>query len=164
MPIVGCNYKKIMLERKDNASGNINIKNNIAIKDVEEKEFALGKAKQQGLRFNFEFTTDYEPNIGNISILGEVLFLDEPKKVKELAANWKKNKKVEPEVMQQVLNTALNKCNIKALILSEDLNLPPPIPLPRVNIEKKGQDKENKNLVKQDKNSASQQNTQSYIG
>ncbi|MBS3157831.1 hypothetical protein J4206_00920 [Candidatus Woesearchaeota archaeon] len=161
MPIVGCNYRKITLERKDNVSGNINIKNNIAIKDVEEKEFALGKAKQQGLKFNFEFTTEYEPNIGTINILGEVLFLDEPKKVKELAASWKKNKKLEPEVMQQVLNTALNKCNVKALILSEDINLPPPIPLPRVNIEKKG-DKTDKS-DKQDKSQANSA-AQSYIG
>ena len=163
MGIVGCNYRKITLERKDNATGNINIKNNIAIKDVEEKEFALGRAKQNGLRFNFEFTTDYEPNIGNISIIGEVLFLDEEKKVKELAANWKKNKKIDTEIMQQVLNTALNKCNIKALILSEDLNLPPPIPLPRVNIEKKSNDKEEKIAIKQDKGQASAV-TQSYIG
>ncbi len=161
MPIVGCNYRKITLERKDNVTGNINIKNNIAIKDVEEKEFALGKVKQQGLKFNFEFTTEYEPNIGTINIFGEVLYLDEPKKVKELAANWKKNKKVEPDVMQQVLNTALNKCNVKALILSEDINLPPPIPLPRVNIEKKGDKSERAD--KQDK-SQSNLNTQSYIG
>ncbi|MBI2136019.1 hypothetical protein HYU06_03040 [Candidatus Woesearchaeota archaeon] len=157
MPIVGCNYRKITLERRDNVAGNINIKNNIAIKDVEEKEFALGKAKQQGLKFNFEFTTEYEPNIGTINIFGEVLYLDEPKKIKELAASWKKNKKVEPDVMQQVLNTALSKCNVKALILSEDINLPPPIPLPRVSIEKK-------NEGKADKNTAVQQNTQSYIG
>ena len=155
MPIVGCNYRKITLERKENVTGNINIKNNIAIKDVEEKEFALGKAKQQGLRFSFEFTTEYEPNIGTINILGEVLFLDEPKKIKELAASWKKNKKVEPDVMQQVLNTALSKCNVKALILAEDINLPSPIPLPRVSIEKKAD--------KQDK-SQGNSNTQSYIG
>src|SRR3989338_2068198 len=161
MPIVGCNYRKITLERKENVTGNINIKNNIAIKDVEEKEFALGKVKQQGLKFNFEFTTEYEPNIGTINILGEVLFLDEPKKVKELAASWKKNKKLEPEVMQQVLNTALNKCNVKELILSEDINLPPPIPLPRVNIEKKG-DKTDKS-DKQDKSEANSA-AQSYIG
>ncbi|HIH43487.1 TPA: hypothetical protein HA246_07660 [Candidatus Woesearchaeota archaeon] len=161
MPIVGCNYRKITLERKDNVTGNINIKNNIAIKDVEEKEFALGKAKQQGLKFNFEFTTEYEPNIGTINILGEVLFLDEPKKVKELAASWKKNKKLEPEIMQQVLNTALNKCNVKALILSEDINLPPPIPLPRVNIEKKGDKSEGSG--KQDKSQANSA-AQSYIG
>ena len=161
MPIVGCNYRKITLERKENVTGNINIKNNIAIKDVEEKEFALGKAKQQGLKFNFEFTTEYEPNIGTINIFGEVLYLDEPKKIKELAASWKKNKKVEPDVMQQVLNTALSKCNVKALILAEDINLPSPIPLPRVSIEKKGDKSEGSG--KQDKSQATQ-NTQSYIG
>ena len=36
------------------------------------------------------------------------------------------------EVMEQVINTALNKSNVEALILSRDINLPPPIPLPKI--------------------------------
>ena len=31
-----------------------------------------------------------------------------------------------------LLNSILNKCNVQALILSQDINLPPPIPLPKV--------------------------------
>ena len=125
------------MERGKKFSGNLSIKNNIAIKDIAEKDFNVGSNKQKGLVFNVEFTASYEPDAATINLLGEVLYLTEPKKIKPIVSSWTKDKKVEPELMQQVLNTALNKCNIKALILSQDLNLPPPIPLPRVNIEKK---------------------------
>jgi len=137
MAIVGFNFTKILLERGKKFSGNLSIKNNIAIKDIAEKDFNVGSNKQKGLVFNVEFTASYEPDAATINLLGEVLYLTEPKKIKPIVSSWTKDKKVEPELMQQVLNTALNKCNIKALILSQDLNLPPPIPLPRVNIEKK---------------------------
>ena len=45
--------------------------------------------------------------------------------------SWKKNKKIGDEkVALQVLTTILTKCNIKALTLSQEIGLPPPIPLP----------------------------------
>jgi hypothetical protein len=34
--------------------------------------------------------------------------------------------------MENILNSILTKCNIQALILSQDVNLPSPIPLPKV--------------------------------
>ena len=49
---------------------------------------------------------------------------------------WKKNKAIPKEAMTAVINTALTKCNIQALILSQQVNLPPPIPLPKVGAKK----------------------------
>lgn len=54
------------------------------------------------------------------------------KNVKEILAVWKKDKKVSDAIMAQILNMALNKCNVKALVLADDLSLPPPIPLPKI--------------------------------
>jgi len=45
--------------------------------------------------------------------------------------------KVPKDIMSGVLNTVLTKCNIEALILSQKVNLPPPIPLPSVRQEAK---------------------------
>ena len=42
------------------------------------------------------------------------------------------SKKVPKDVMTAILNTVLTKCNIEALILSQKVNLPAPIPLPAV--------------------------------
>ncbi|MBI2658791.1 hypothetical protein HYX05_01660 [Candidatus Woesearchaeota archaeon] len=61
--------------------------------------------------------------------------MEDPKKIKELLASWKKDKKVPKELMAGLLNTILTKCNIQALILSQEINLPAPIPMPKVQIQ-----------------------------
>jgi len=45
-----------------------------------------------------------------------------------------KDKKLPKEIMAGLLNTKLTKCNIQALILSQEINLPAPIPLPKVQV------------------------------
>jgi len=131
--IVGFGFTKLSAERKEAAKGKIDINNNVTIKNVEEDNFSMGKDKQQNiLRFIFEFTSKYEPNIGNILFEGELLYMEEPKKSKEILASWKKDKKLPKEIMAGLLNTILTKSNIQALILSQEINLPSPIPLPKV--------------------------------
>ena len=133
--IVGFGFTKLSAEKKENAKGKIDINNNVSIKDVLEENFALGKDKQQNIiKFLFEFTSKYEPNVGDILFEGELLYMEEPKKAKEILADWKKNKKLPKDLMAGLLNTILTKCNIQALILSQQVNLPPPIPLPKVQI------------------------------
>lgn len=137
MTIVGFNYTKIHVERKSSVKGKINIKNNVAIKKVEKSDLSLGgsgSAKQAGLKFMFEFTCIYDPKIGEISLAGEVFWLDKEENVKKILSGWKKNKKIQKEISVPILNTVLQKCNIQALMLSRDINLPPPIPLPKVNV------------------------------
>ena len=134
MTIVGFNFTSLNAEKKDAIKGKISINNNVVIKDVEEKDLSLGMSKQQSLRFIFEFISKYDPNVGSITLTGDVLFIEEAKKIKEIIAGWKKNKKLPKEVTSKVLNTVLGKCNVQALILSEQINLPPPIPLPRVQV------------------------------
>ncbi|MDP7476100.1 MAG: hypothetical protein QF655_00510 [Candidatus Woesearchaeota archaeon] len=132
MTIVGFNFTKLEAEKKDMIKGKINVSNNVTISKVEEKKLAIGNDKQKVLAFTFEFVSKYEPNIGSIKFTGDVLFMDDSKKVKEILDGWEKDKKLPKEIMPGILNTALNKCNIQALILSEQINLPPPIPLPKV--------------------------------
>lgn len=134
MTIVSFNFTSLSAEKKDDIKGKVNINNNVVIKDLEQKDFSLGTNKQQALKFIFEFVSKYDPNIGNITLMGNVLFIEEAKKIKEILDGWKKNKKLPKEVTSKVLNTVLGKCNVQALILSEQLNLPPPIPLPKVQV------------------------------
>ena len=137
MPIFGFNYIKIDVEKKKSVKGNVNIHNNVTIKNVEKSDVDISNDKQQVARFNFEFTSKYEPEIGKIVLGGNILYLDEQKKIKEILDTWKKEKRVEKELMTTILNTILAKCNIQALILSESVNLPPPIPLPKVEVNAK---------------------------
>ena len=131
--IVGFGFTKLSAEKFEAAKGKIDINNNVSIKDVQEDDFSLGKDKKQNvLRFIFEFTSKYEPNVGTILFEGELLYMEEPKKAKEILNDWKKDKKIPKEMMTGMLNTILSKCNVHALILSHDVNLPPPIPMPKV--------------------------------
>ncbi len=133
--IVGFGFTKLSAERHEAAKGKIDINNNVTIKDIKEDDLSLGKDKQTVLRFVFEFTSKYEPSVGTILFEGELLYMEEPKKAKELLSSWKKDKKIPKELMQGMLNTILTKCNVQALILSQEVNLPPPIPLPKVQIQ-----------------------------
>lgn len=130
--IVGFNFTRISAEKMEGYKGKIDINNNVAIKDVLQEDISLGKEKQNIIKFKFEFTSKYEPSLGMILFEGNVLYLDEPKKVREIVASWKKDKKIPKELMALLLNQIMTKCNIHAIVLSQDINLPPPIPLPKV--------------------------------
>src|SRR3989344_3335062 len=123
MAVVGFNFNNINVEKKEAGKGKISISNNVAIKNIEQKDFSLGKQSQSALKFTFEFTSKYDPKIGNILLGGDILYLGDAKKNKEVLDEWKKSKKVSPEIMASVLNTVLAKCNIKALILSQEEKL-----------------------------------------
>ena len=131
--IVGFGFTKLSAEKHEAAKGKIDINNNVSIRDVREDSFSLGKDKQQNvLKFMFEFASKYEPSVGTILFEGELLYMEEPKKAKEILGSWKKSKEIPKELMAVLLNTILTKCNVQALILSQEVNLPPPIPMPRV--------------------------------
>ncbi len=132
MTILGFNFNQIKVSRKEGIKGKINIKNNVVIKDVKEHDLNLGDKSQSALKFLFEFSSKYEPDLGEIILGGDLLFMESSAKTKAIMDDWKKSKKVPKDVMTGILNTVLTKCNIEALILSQKVNLPPPIPLPSV--------------------------------
>lgn len=135
MTIVGFNFTSVNAQRKNDVKGKVNINNNVAIKSVEEKDLNLGSNKQKSLKFVFEFISKYNPDIGSVTLVGDVLLIEEAKKIKEIMDQWNKEKKLPKDVTTNVLNTVLGRCNVQALIMSEKINLPPPIPLPKVQVE-----------------------------
>ncbi|MBI2650843.1 hypothetical protein HYX01_00015 [Candidatus Woesearchaeota archaeon] len=132
MTIVGFNFTKINAEKKEAAKDKINVSNNVSISDIEEKKLSIGSEKQKILGFSFEFISKYEPDIGSIKLNGEILVMDDSSKAKDVLDGWKKGKKIPKEIMTDILNAILAKCHIHALILSEEINLPPPVPLPKL--------------------------------
>ena len=134
MTVVGLNFNKIIVDRQGIPKGKISVTNNIQVTAVEKKEMAVGKAKQNALQFDFEFTANYEPKIAKITLNGTTTYFDSIDRVEELAKAWKKDKKLPKEVMTPVLNNILTRCNVEALLLAREVNLPPPIQLPRVQI------------------------------
>ncbi len=134
MTIIGFNFRKISAERSTAPNGKVNIANNVAVKNVEEASLPMGSKKQKALRFSYEFVTNYEPKIGSISIEGDVLYLAPEEVIEKTLKEWKKNKKIDKEILTPILNTILTRCSIKGLLISQDLNLPSPMQLPRVTV------------------------------
>ncbi len=73
MVIIGFSFTKMNAERKTPIGGKISISNNVSIKKVEEHKLSLGAGKESALKFTFEFTSNYKPDIGDINLLGEVI-------------------------------------------------------------------------------------------
>ena len=132
MTIIGFNFKEIKVSKKEGVKGKVNIKNNVVITDIKEQDLNLGDKSQNALRFIFEFSSKYDPDMGEIILGGDLLFMDSADKAKKILEDWKKSKKLPKDVMTGILNTVLTKCNIEALVLSQKVGLPPPIPMPSV--------------------------------
>ena len=131
MTIVKINLHKVIAERNLDAKfGQVQINNNVSLKNVEDMGFSTEGKK--GLKFNFAFNCSYEPDLGKIEVEGQVLFVDDTKKIEEIKKGWDKDKKVPMAVMEQIINAALHKGNIQAIKISEEVSLPSPLPLPKV--------------------------------
>ena len=132
--IVGFGIKSISAERKNIPRGRIDISstpNIISVNWPSMKVFT----KKKPVNIEFEFTTNYKPDIAEIKISGHVLYLG--KKTKGLIKEWKKSKTFPREVDMEVKNFLFRKCLSLGVTLSENMQLPPPLIFPRVVQKKK---------------------------
>lgn len=135
--IVNFLLEKISIEKKKDIMGNVEVKNSTKITNIAEQAIdALGN-KQSALNIQFSFTLNYEPNLANIAIEGRVIDLLGEKDKKSILDTWKKEAKIDPKYSSAWMNLILARCNVKALTLGNEVNLPPHIPFPR--LAKKGQ-------------------------
>ena len=129
MPIVGFSFDKISGEKNSPITGKVTVKSDIKIESVEEAKLTINKPC---IKLDFNFTVDYEPKVGNLSLRGHIFYLDTPEKVKTTVKDWKSSKRLPENVSLEILNAILTKCNIESLILSDKVNLPPQLPLTRM--------------------------------
>ena len=135
--IVGFHYTKLSIERHQPLQGKLSVRNDLNIRDVKEQPLTGVKGAYKTVAFQFVFTVTYAPHVADIVITGDVYYAATPKQIEETLSTWKSKKKVSADVSLDVLNYALQKCNIRALEMAQDLNLPTHIPLPKVNFQQK---------------------------
>ena len=127
MTMKSINAKK----KRDVVGGSVKVRTNTDLTDVVKHEIQGMDVKALSIDFDFKteyMTTDEKENLANITISGSVLFVD--KDSDEIFNKWKKNKVLPEDVSIQVINMLLDKCSKKALLLSDDLQLPSPIAMP----------------------------------
>ncbi|MBI2673119.1 hypothetical protein HYX19_02565 [Candidatus Woesearchaeota archaeon] len=132
MPIIGFNLNKLLVEKNKPVERGITVNNNLEIKDIVKAAVEFGGKAEEVLRFDFEFSAEYNPEIGKILIAGDVLYIDKEKEIKRILEEWKKTKIVEPELFSRIMNNILVKCNIKALNMALEVNLPPHLTMPLI--------------------------------
>jgi len=132
--ILGISLDNISAERKDFQGGEFKVTYSSEIKDVQEAKVSALDAKVADLRFSFDVNySQKEKKVGSIKFEGSILWKSDPKKLQE---KWKKEKKLPDEIGMPVLNNMYRKCLITGASISEQLGLPSPIPLPRVELKK----------------------------
>ncbi len=134
MAVLGVEFTKIQAERKAELKGKINISNNVAVTEIKKHGLKFGDS--ESVKISFKFTADYNPNIGNILIEGDTIVVEKPEKIKETLDMFKKNKKLPDDVLEQVMNSLLSKCNVEALVIGREVGLPPTLNMPKVKAEK----------------------------
>ena len=121
---------KIEAERKGVAP-KVQVSLQPSVIDVETSKLeGLGKKPQDVLNIKFSFETKFNPEVGKLKIEGSVLYLDE--NIKKVFKEWQKNKKLPDDVHAQVMNAVFRNIIPKALFISNELQLPPILPMPRV--------------------------------
>ncbi len=142
--IVGFNFNRLIAERRIQKVGRININNNIRIMNVEESDVVTQK-NASALNISFEFSSNYtsdkskeKSDVGQILITGSAVYVDDKRKILSMLKTWNKDKKLPEDIISGVLTELLTRANIEAVILSKEVNLPPPMPMPRVGPMKKG--------------------------
>lgn len=133
MAIIGFNLSKVLGERKEAASGQLNINSQINITNIKKEKVEIMKDKEV-LKFDFEFVITYNPDFAKIEFKGYVLDMEEPKKASQIFKDWK-TKKVDEELRLQIFNLIIRKCSVKAFSIEEELSLPTHMPFPTIKAE-----------------------------
>lgn len=130
MPIVGFNFTKMHVERNGKLDPKDKIANAVNLISIEEEKMPFSEGKGL-LRMDFQFDVNYG-KAGKMGLNGSVLYLEDPKKTKEIIEEWEKGRKIDPKLSTEIFNTILFKCNIKSLQLADDVNLPAHFRIPLI--------------------------------
>ena len=145
MSVIGFNFNKISVERLGSKKGKLTISNNVGISDVAEAKVPFSNEKTKCVKVDFKFESKYEPKVAQMSFEGDILYMVPVEAADKLLKEWNENKALVDDLVQPIMNAILSRANVEALLLSKELGLPSPIPLPKVNVKPQPIDKDGKN-------------------
>ncbi|MBU3957591.1 MAG: hypothetical protein KKB25_00780 [Nanoarchaeota archaeon] len=129
MPVAGINITSVNVKRIGSFAGEYQMNCNASIKDVKEQELPQSR---KGLSVPAEFSAVYADEKGKslaeITIIGDVLFLDE--KNEQILKDWKDGKKIPESLTVQIMNVMMRDVLTRTIQLTDFLRLPIPLPTP----------------------------------
>ncbi len=104
--------------------------NNIRI-DHNSTVTQIAKVSDDVAVADFRFTANYV-GLGYIKIEGQVSVQGE---VAEVLGEWQRQNSMPPDFANLVHNTVVPNCIPTAMLIARDIRLPPPVPMPRINVQ-----------------------------
>jgi hypothetical protein len=92
------------------------------------------RLSEESISVDFRFTANYA-GMGFIKIEGQIIGEGN---ANEIMTEWAKDGSMPVEEANVVHNTIVANCLPTALLVARDIKLPPPFPLPHINVQKKG--------------------------
>ena len=130
MAIVGFSFSKFDAVRNESSKqGQIEISHNVRIDSVNLTKLNVGSGSNDVLKIDFTFTVKYGNDLGYITLLGDVVYSDTPEIMTETFKSWNLDKKLNDTVNSVVSKFIYSKGIVKSLDISDNLNLPAPIPV-----------------------------------
>jgi len=99
----------------------VQVATNINVVGINEKREGL-------LEVPFVFTINYTPAVAQISLKGKSHVTGSKDELKQILDTYKEKKPPPPIIVQSISNTVF----IESVIVCRTLNIPPPIPLPKI--------------------------------
>ena len=120
----------IMFTKRDEKIRNIRIDNNSTVTLITE-------LNDKEANIDFRYTANYG-GVGIIKIEGTLIYIgDAP----ALAQQWSSKANMPDEIASEIHTAVMRACVPEATMISRDLKLPPPFPLPQINIQRKDKGK-----------------------
>lgn len=140
MNVIGFNFTKIASNREQKL-GKTSAQINIEFTNIEKESIEFLKDSESlKLSFNCGWTYNEQEKKNaekkaELAFEGYILLSVEKSESKEILKSWKK-KKVPQNIQIPLYNIILKKCTPKAVFLADEINLPPPTPLPKISMNK----------------------------
>jgi len=129
MRIIGFNLTKISVKKKEKIIGQLTVNQNIDIIDIKPEKIEI--SENEALKVYFKFIIDYSDDSAKLEFEGIVLTLPEKEELKKFLDSWK-DKQLPEDMRVPIFNFIMNKCNVLALNIEDDMALPYHIPMPRL--------------------------------
>ena len=135
MKIIGFNFTKISIQREEKLEKTLNITQNFNIESVKKEKILISDIDSLKIKFNLKI--NYSEEYAKLEFEGNIILLPEDNELNNFLEAWKE-KKIPENLQEIIFNFIMNKCNIKALYLEDELALPLHLQkfMPRITIQK----------------------------
>lgn len=118
-------------EKEGSPQGDVNVNYSSNLTDVEEA--SVSSLDDPVARISFELDLTYTSNdaeVAEMGFEGNVLW---QRNAEDVISSWEESGEIDQDVAASVTNHIYRKCLTRAVGMADALDLPSPVPMPRVN-------------------------------